>query len=238
MKKGYEAWVEWVNGRGGINVEGKPQQVEMIYYHDKSDATTGAKLTEKLITEDKVNLILGPYSGGITAATSAIGEKYGYVTIGPLATADFIYERGFKYVFSVFPPGSLDLVAVAEMAVKNNPKPKTFAVVTLDSTFTLPVLEGLKKRSLALGFQEVYYGKFPVNTNDFSGISLRSNRGNRTYSTSGDFSRMQSHFIDRRKVNVNAKLYTTTGTAGHPDWLTVMKKDGDLPTPKNRGIKT
>src|SRR5512135_992260 len=68
VKKGYETWAEWINGRGGIKVAGKPYKVEMIYYDDKADATTSAKLTEKLITEDKVNFILGPYSSGITAA--------------------------------------------------------------------------------------------------------------------------------------------------------------------------
>src|SRR5512135_2447633 len=68
VKKGYETWAEWINSQGGIKVAGKPYKVEMIYYDDKADATTSAKLTEKLITEDKVNFILGPYSSGITAA--------------------------------------------------------------------------------------------------------------------------------------------------------------------------
>ena len=84
LKEGYDTWAEWVNARGGINVGGKLHKVEMIYYDDKADANTSAKLTEKLITEDKVNFILGPFSTGIAAATSAIGEKYGYVTIAQL----------------------------------------------------------------------------------------------------------------------------------------------------------
>lgn len=228
VKKGYETWAEWINGRGGINVGGKPHKVEMIYYDDKADATTSAKLTEKLITEDKVNLILGPYSSGITAATSAIGEKYGYVTIAPLANGDFVYERGFKYLFSVFPVATRDLVPVAEMAVQQTPKPKTFAVAVLDHVFTLPALEGVKKRSMELGLQEVYFGKYPAGTTDFSGIltAIKAKEPDLLY-FGGFFPDAVSFYRQARELDVNAKLYTTTGTAGHPDWVPVMKKDGD-----------
>ena len=228
IKKGYDTWAEWINGRGGINVGGKPHKVEMIYYDDKADATTSAKLTEKLITEDKVNLILGPYSSGIAAATSAIGEKYGYVTIAPLANGDFVYERGFKYLFSVSSMATGDLLPVAELAVKQTPKPKTFAVAVLDHVFTLPAIEGAKKRSLELGLQEVYYGKFPANTTDFSGMltAIKSKEPDLLY-FGGFFPDAVSFYRQAKELNVNAKLYTTTGTAGHPDWLTVMKKDGD-----------
>ena len=228
VKKGYETWADWINGRGGITVGGKPYKVEMIYYDDKADATTSAKLTEKLITEDKVNMILGPYSSGIAAATSAIGEKYGYVTIAPLANGDFVYERGFKYLFSVFPVASRDLLPIAEMAVKQTPKPKTFAVVVLDHVFTLPALDGVKNRSLELGLQEVYYGKYPANTTDFSGIltAVKSKEPDLLY-FGGFFPDAVSFYRQAKELNVNAKLYTTTGTAGHPDWVPVMKKDGD-----------
>lgn len=228
VKKGYETWAEWINGRGGINVGRKPHKVEMVYYDDKADPTTSAKLTEKLITEDKVNLILGPYSSGIAAATSAIGEKYGFVTIAPVANGDFVYERGFKYLFSVLSMATGDLIPVAELAVKQIPKPKTFAVVVLDHVFTLPSLEGVKKRSLELGLEEIYYGKFPLNTSDFSGIltTIKSKEPDLLY-FGGFFPDAVSFYRQAKELNVNAKLYTTTGTAGHPDWLTVMKKDGD-----------
>ena len=228
IKKGYETWAEWINGRGGIKVAGKPYKVEMMYYDDKGDATTSAKLTEKLITEDKVNFILGPYSSGITAATSAIGEKYSYVTIAPLANGDFVYERGFKYLFSVSPMATRDLLPIAEMAVQQNPKPKTFAVVVLDNVFTLPALEGLKNRSLELGLQEVYFGKYPMNTTDFSGIitALKSKAPDLLY-FGGFFPDAVAFYRQAKELNFNAKLYTTTGSAGHPDWVPVMKKDGE-----------
>ena len=228
IKKGYDTWVEWINGKGGIKVGAKPHRVEMVYYDDRGDATTGAKLTEKLITEDKVNLILGPYSSGITAATSVIAEKYGYVTIAPLANGDMVYDRGFKYLFSVSPMASQQLSPVAEIAVKQTPKPRTFAVVALDNVFTLPAIEGLKKRSTELGLQEAFYAKFPPNTNDFSGIltSLKSKEPDLLY-FGGYFQDAVTFFRQAKEMNTNAKLYVATTVAGHPDWVPIMKKDGE-----------
>lgn len=228
VKKGYETWAEWVNEEGGIKVAGKPHKVEMIYYDDKSDATTNAKLTEKLITEDKVNCILGPFSTNIAAATSAIGEKYGYVTIAPFANGDEIYERGFKFLFSLLSMTSQDLVPVAEVAAQQTPKPKTFAVVPMDYYFSIAGLDGAKKRSMELGMEEIYYAKFPVGTTDFSGIltNIKSKKPDLLY-FGGLFNESVAFYRQAKELNVNAKLYTTTGSAGIPNWLTVMKKDGD-----------
>ena len=60
VKDGYTLWQEEVNKKGGIKVGNDNYKVEIVFYDDKSDPQTGAKLTEKLITDDKVKFILGP----------------------------------------------------------------------------------------------------------------------------------------------------------------------------------
>ncbi|MFA6505488.1 MAG: ABC transporter substrate-binding protein, partial [Treponemataceae bacterium] len=72
VKNGYEIWQEKVNAAGGISVGGTKKKVQVIYYDDQSDNQTSAKLTEKLITEDKVQFLLGPFGSGPTFATTAI----------------------------------------------------------------------------------------------------------------------------------------------------------------------
>jgi branched-chain amino acid transport system substrate-binding protein len=228
VKKGYEVWTDWINGRGGIQVKGKSHKVEMIYYDDKSDAKTSSKLTERLITEDRVNVILGPYSSGIAAATSAIAEKYRYVTIAPLASGDSLYERGFRYLFSVLPVASKDFYPIVDLAVQQRPRPKTFAVVTMDHFYALPALNGAKKRANALGLEDVYFGKFPVGTTDFSGILtvLKSKQPELLF-FGGLFNEAVSFYRQAKELNVNMKLISSIGTAGHPNWPRVMKKDGE-----------
>ena len=112
VKDGYEVWADWVNNHGGINAGGKNYEVQMIYYDDESTPVRGAKLTEKLITQNKVDFLFGPFSSSITFATTAIGEKYGVITIAPEANATKVYERGYKLVFSVLPPAPMLMVPI------------------------------------------------------------------------------------------------------------------------------
>src|SRR5437764_4120970 len=93
--EGTQLWVDDVNARGGLL--GRP--VRLVYYDDKSDANTGVQLYEKLITADKVDLIVGPYSSGVTSAVSTVAEKHHMVMLGPEAADVKIYLRGYKYNF-------------------------------------------------------------------------------------------------------------------------------------------
>jgi branched-chain amino acid transport system substrate-binding protein len=168
LKDGYDLWLEQVNKDGGIKVGGRPHRVEMVYYDDESNAQTGARLTEKLLTDDKVQFILGPFSSPIQMQTSVIGEKYKVVTVAPLANSDAIYERGFKYVFSVLPPASKYMKLFLDMAAKLEPKPRTLAILALNNPFGLLVAKGTEEHARSLGYQIVYSDKYPAQSTDVS----------------------------------------------------------------------
>jgi branched-chain amino acid transport system substrate-binding protein len=137
VKSGYELWEKTVNAQGGINVGGKKIPVQVIIYDDQSDNAVSAKLTEKLITEDQVQFLLGPYGSGATFATTAIAEKYNIITIATLANASKIYERGFQNVSPSSPrePGSLQLHRHARAL---SPKPTKIAIITPNDLFPFP----------------------------------------------------------------------------------------------------
>jgi len=80
---------------------------------------------------------VGQDSSGITAATSAIGEKYNYVTL-PHGERRFRLRTGLQVSFFCFPSDQPGPRFCCELAVQQNQKPKTFAIVVLDSNFTLP----------------------------------------------------------------------------------------------------
>ena len=65
-------WVDEVNGRGGL----LGHKINLLLLDDKSDTQTAIKLYEKLITEDKVDVLLAPYSSGITEAVANVNERY------------------------------------------------------------------------------------------------------------------------------------------------------------------
>jgi branched-chain amino acid transport system substrate-binding protein len=174
VKDGYTLWMEMVNQKGGIKVGPDRYKVEIVFYDDKSDPQTGAKLTEKLITEDKVKFILGPYGSGITLATSAIGEKYRVLTVACQANALNIYERGFKYIISILPPATYYLRPVIELSQKVNPKVKTAAVIWADDAFPEYCGKGGADFAKEKGLQVVYEGKYPKDVKDLSSILVEA----------------------------------------------------------------
>ena len=168
LKDGYDLWLEQVNKSGGVPVGGKRYKVEIVYYDDESNAQTGAKLTEKLITEDKVQFVLGPFSSPITMQTSVIGEKYKIITMAALANSDAIYGRGFSYVFSVLPPATKYMKLLLDMGTKLQPRPKTVAILALNNAFGLLAAQGAQDHAKAVGYDVVYSEKYPERSSDVS----------------------------------------------------------------------
>jgi branched-chain amino acid transport system substrate-binding protein len=160
LKEGYEFWVAHVNRHGGILVGGKRHTVQIVFYDDESDPEVSARRTEKLITEDKVQFLLGPYSSPITLETSLVGEKRRILTIASVANADAIYERRFKYVISVLPPASTYMNVFLEMASQLKPRPKTVAILAVGSPFGIQVAQGTLDHATRLGYQVVYFEKY------------------------------------------------------------------------------
>lgn len=170
IKDGYEYWMNKVNEQGGINIGGEKYQVKITFYDDESDADTSARLTERLISEDHVDFLLGPQSSGITQATTTIGERNKVLTIAPVANADAIYERGYRYVFSILPPASTILHGVIDMAGTLSPKPATVAVMIRDDPFGIAAGEGAVNYAKEQGFDVVFSEKYPANATDVSSI--------------------------------------------------------------------
>ena len=96
-RQGYLTWLDWVNNEyGGIKVGDDCYNVEIVYYDDEGDPDTAANLVERLITEDEVDFLLGPYSSGLTMSTSAIAENYGMIMVEGNGASESIFERGFQ----------------------------------------------------------------------------------------------------------------------------------------------
>ena len=101
VKDGYDFYVKHVNERGGIDIGGKKHKVEIVYYDDESDPKTTVKLVEKLIVEDGIKFLLGPYSSGATFPASSVAEKYRIPMVEAHGAATTIFERGYEYIFAV-----------------------------------------------------------------------------------------------------------------------------------------
>src|SRR2546430_2976123 len=90
-------WVDEVNARGGL----LGHTIALRLLDDKSDIQTSIKLYEKLITEDKVDVLLAPYSSGITEAVANVNERYKMPFVAYGAASTPIWEKGRRYIFNI-----------------------------------------------------------------------------------------------------------------------------------------
>src|SRR5258708_2526603 len=76
-----EIWRDDVNAKGGIM--GRP--VELVYYDDQSNPNNVPGIYTKLISVDKVDLLLGPYATNMIAPAMPVIMQAGKMTISMLA---------------------------------------------------------------------------------------------------------------------------------------------------------
>ncbi len=173
LKRGYELWKERVNARGGIKVGNKRYRVEIIYYDDQSDPKTTAKLVEKLITQDKVRFILGPYGSAQVFAAAGVVEKYRALMVQGGGASSKIYRQGYRHVFGVFniaPDYGKNLI---DLAVSLKPRPKTVAIIYEKDIFSEDAARGALEEAKKKGLKVVLFEGYPKGTQDLSSLMLK-----------------------------------------------------------------
>ena len=104
-REGYLLWRDWVNDeRGGIDVAGEPHRVKLILYDDESDPARTAKLVERLIDEDEVDFLLGPYSSTLTQPAIEVAESRGVIMVEGSGSSETLFEQSFRNLFAVLTP--------------------------------------------------------------------------------------------------------------------------------------
>jgi branched-chain amino acid transport system substrate-binding protein len=178
LKEVYDLWADTVNKAGGIKVKGAGHPVRIVYYDDESSPQKNAQLVERLATSDKVDLILGAFGSSVVFAASAVAEKYKYPYISGAASANPIFERGFKYVFATLNKTFDEVEAAAKVFSLAQPKPTRAAVIGADHLFGKLSAEGFKKFLGEMGIELVHFEIFPVDLTDYNSIMLKVKRGN------------------------------------------------------------
>jgi branched-chain amino acid transport system substrate-binding protein len=162
--EGYLLCQKHANEQGGVL--GRP--IESVIYDDGSDEKTAVGLYEKVIAEDKVDVVLGPYSSPITDVVADVTEKHRMLMIAPMAGTTPIWEKGRRNLVMVISPNEGLSAGVLDLAVDNGLK--TLAVINQDGQVAKAAAKGTselaKRKGLEMAFSETY----PNETADFSGI--------------------------------------------------------------------
>jgi len=217
FRRGYELWRKHVNAAGGL----LGRQVEFTIYDDKSDPTTGVRLYEKLITDDKVDFVLGPYSSAVTFAVSNVTEKYKYPMLAAGASSSKIWEGGHRYVFMTVAPGETYLDGAIDIAAKRGLK--RVAIINADSLYTKTFAEAAVQKVKAAGMEVVYHGSYPQDATDVSALLTQMKAAKPDVVLSGTY--FQDATLIARQMSafdINVKILAQTVGPSLPQFSTSL----------------
>jgi len=223
LDRGLRIWREDVNARGGIL--GRP--VEIKVYDDQSDPTTSAKLYEKLIVQDKVDLLFSAFASPVVFAASAVTEKYKFPMVAAGASAQNIWERGFRYIFQIFPQPEGQVTGIIELAKKHGLK--SIAIATEDNNYTKEIAQIAVKKAKEAGMNVVFYEEYGKNPTDLSSLVLKMKAAKPDVFFAATYLPESVLFVrTARELNFNPKLYMFTIGPGLDDFVQNLKKDAEF----------
>ncbi len=149
-KNGYEFAVKKINDAGGVKVGEKSFKLQIKYYDDESTPARGAQLAERLVSQDGIKFMLGPYSSGLTKAIAPVMEKYKVPMVEAEGASRSLFNKGYKYLFAVLSTSEQYLASAidlaAEVAKKNGKDPSEVkvAIAVENDPFSLDIRAGVK----------------------------------------------------------------------------------------------
>jgi branched-chain amino acid transport system substrate-binding protein len=166
----YTMTVDAVNKQGGVKVGGKTYKLELKLYDDQSDPNLSVRLFTQLVTSDKVNFLLGPYTSGITIPASSVAEKYQIPMVQGGGASEKIFDRGYKYIFGTLPRAEFYFLSATQAAVNLKPPIKTAALLYSNEAFDRSVAEGSRQLLKEYRIEKVYDEQYQPATQDFTSI--------------------------------------------------------------------
>ena len=164
---GLKMWAHDVNARGAL----LGREVEIVSYDDQSDPATSARLYEKLISDDRVDLLIGPYASDVTLAVSDVAERHDFPMVSGSASATGIWSRGYRNIFQVDTPADRYMDLLIESA--SNAGLTTIALVYAGTDFPREVARGVRTRAGAAGMKIVFDEEYHEDNKDFADLVRR-----------------------------------------------------------------
>ena len=162
QQMGFRLWAEQVNQRGGLLAP----PLQLIIYDDHSNRDTAVQLYGKLLNEDRVDFVFGPYSSGLTDAILPITAKRDYPVLASGASSDKLWEQGYTHLFGIYTPASRYTMGFLEMAAMNGLA--KVAIASADDPFSAYIAKGTGQWARNFGLQVVISRQFCKGSADYS----------------------------------------------------------------------
>jgi branched-chain amino acid transport system substrate-binding protein len=177
----YEMWVKDVNAKGGLLIGGKRVPIEVVEYDDRSNSEEAVRAVERLITQDKVDLLFPPWGTGLNLAVGPVFNKHGYPQLAFSAVTDRAPDLAKRWPNSFWLLGTSGqyVEALAGLLKKMREEKKigdTVAMISIADGFGIDLSQAARKGFTEAGFKLVYDKSYPIGTQDLSPLIGEASR--------------------------------------------------------------
>jgi branched-chain amino acid transport system substrate-binding protein len=229
FRDGYQLAVDRINERGGITVGSQNYRFALKVLDNQSNINLGVQQYVELITRDKVDFLLGPYSSGHTLNESSVAEKYRVPMVQGGGAAKQIFDRGYRYVFGTAPPAELYFGSTVEMMTKLDPPVHTLALLTADDAFDVSVRAGTSALAKQNGIDVVVDEVYPEHDPNFTSLlALVKSKSPDAILLGGHETEALNFIREAKSLDVNANDMTAL-TVGVPsaDFRAALGRDSE-----------
>jgi branched-chain amino acid transport system substrate-binding protein len=221
----YILWAEQQNAAGGLNVKGVKRPIELVSSDDRSDVETVVRTYEKLMSQDKVDLILPPWGSNANFAMAPLANKFGYPLLAPTALSRRLVEMKLPYFFLLLQQPAAMTNALVDMLKANGVK--TLAVIYVDDLFGIENYAALKVALSGSGIQLVEDKSYPGGIKDLSPV-LRSIKDKNVDAFVGFTYPPDTILASRqaKEVGLNPKVFFASVGTAFPLYKTVITAAG------------
>lgn len=175
VRDGYDFWTKTVGGK--MNVAGKTREVKWVIYDDENNASRSAQLTEKLISDDKVDVLAGGYGTDTVLAQGSIAAKRKMVMIQAGAASGRVDdELGGHTAFTIIGGAKTYHALAVDYVATKSPKPQTAGIIIMDDPVYHEMAAGVRERCAAHGIKVVFEEVLPMNVQDLRPAVLKMKR--------------------------------------------------------------
>jgi len=227
-KDAYEFAVDRINAAGGINIGAEQHKIALRILDNQSDVNLSVRQYVQLLSQDKVDFLLGPFASNFVLADSSIAEKARVPMVQGGGASDQIYSRGYRYIFGTLPPASDYFGSTIEAMTKLEPKPRTVALLYADDSFDVSVAKGTRELLKKAGLKTVIDERYSTNATDFSVLLSRIKSANPdAVLVAGHETEVLNFIRQAKSLDVSPKLYSFTVGVPSADFRHALGKDAN-----------
>lgn len=224
----YQMAVDKINAAGGVKIGNQTHKLALKLYDNQSDVNLSVRQYTQLVTQDKVNLLLGPFASNFALADSAVSEKYKVPMVQGGGASDQIFARKFKYIFGTLAPASNYFGSTIDMLKLLKPVPKTVALLYADDSFDVSVAKGTRPKLQQAGLDVVMDERYSSNASDFNSLlSQIKSKNVDVVLVAGHETEILNFIRQAKGLTVAPKLYSFTVGVPSEDFRKALGADAD-----------